>query len=161
MAAKPKTVDEYIAAAPADKRTALKKLRRTIKAAAPDATEYLGYGLAGFKHQGKPLIYFGYAKEHLAVYGPAVVRYSAELKGYDASKGTVRFTPEKPLPDRLLAKLVKDRLAEIEGGRDRPYAAGERRSRTTTRPSPIRDAKTSVLTRKPTKMRSTPSSSPR
>lgn len=54
-----KTVAGYIAAAPADKRAALKKLRRTIKAAAPKATEAISYGLVGYKHKGKPVLYFG------------------------------------------------------------------------------------------------------
>lgn len=109
-----KTVEEYLAAAPADKRATLKKLRKTIRAAAPNATESISYGLIGYKQAGKQLIFIGYAKAHCAVYGPAVSRFAAELRSYDMSKGTVRFPTDEPLPARLLAKMVKARVAEIE-----------------------------------------------
>ncbi len=107
-----KTVDEYLAAAPKDKRAALMKLRKTIRAAAPKATEGIGYGIVGFKHNGKPLVYVGYAKDHCALYG--LDTHAAELKPYDVSKGTIRFPADKPLPDRLVTKMVKARIAEIE-----------------------------------------------
>lgn len=113
--AKPTTVAEYLAAAPAKQRAALRKVRAQIKAAAPDATEGLAYGIAGFKHRGKPLIYYGYAKGHCALYGGAIGAHAALLAAYDVSKGTLRFQPERPLPARLVAKLVKARIAEIEG----------------------------------------------
>jgi uncharacterized protein YdhG (YjbR/CyaY superfamily) len=115
-----KTVDDYLAAAPADKRAALMKLRKTIKAAAPKATEGISYGVVGFKHNGKRLVYFGYAKSHCALYGSTrrfVDAHTAELKAYDLSKGTIRFTPEQPLPDRLVTKMIRARIAEIETGR--------------------------------------------
>jgi len=108
-----KTVDGYIAAAPADKRAALKKLRATIKTAAPTATEALSYGLVGYKHNGKPVIYFGYAKGHVGLYG-GFDKSLPELKGYVMSKGTIRFPADKPMPDRLVTKIVKARIAGIE-----------------------------------------------
>ena len=113
-----KTVDDYLAAAPKERRTALMKLRRTIKAAAPKATESMSYGIAGFKHRsGKPLIYFGYWKDHWALYGTGsafIDAHAAELKPYDIGKGTIRFPFDKPLPHRLVTKIVKARIAEIE-----------------------------------------------
>lgn len=112
-----RTVAEYLAAAPKDKRAALTKLRQTIKAAAPGAIEGIGYGIAGYKYKGKPLLYFGYAKAHCALYGgigSVIDAHAAELKAYDVSKGTIRFTTDKPLPDRLVTKLVKARMAEID-----------------------------------------------
>ncbi|TME74786.1 MAG: DUF1801 domain-containing protein [Chloroflexi bacterium] len=67
-----KTVDDYLAEAPKDKRAALIKLRKAIRAAAPNATEGLGYGMAVFKHpNGKPLVYLAYWKDHCALMGPA------------------------------------------------------------------------------------------
>src|SRR5437870_1964154 len=114
--ARPKTVAEYIAAAPKDKRAALTKLRKTIKAAAPKATETLSYGIVGYKQDRKRLVYFGYWKAHYALYGTSgafIEAHSAELKPYIMSKGTIRFPADKPLPDRLVTKIVKARLAEI------------------------------------------------
>lgn len=106
------TVNEYLAAAPKDKRSALMKLRKTIKSAAPKATESISYGIVAFKHEGKPLLYIGYAKEHCALYG--IDTSAAELKRYDVSKGTVRFPAAKPPPARLVTKIVKARIAAIE-----------------------------------------------
>ena len=113
-----KTVDDYIAGAPKDKRAALMKLRKTIKAAAPKATESLSYGIVGYKQNRKRLVYFGYWKAHYALYGISnsfIDAHAAELKAYDLSrKGTIRFPADKPLPDRLVTKIVKARIAEVE-----------------------------------------------
>src|SRR2546428_10628575 len=112
-----KTVDEYLAAAPKDKRAALIRLRKTIKAAAPKATESMSYGIAAFKHpSGKPLIYFGYWKDHCALYGTGsafIKAHAAELKPYAMSKGTIRLPFDKPLPHRLVTKIVRARISEI------------------------------------------------
>jgi uncharacterized protein YdhG (YjbR/CyaY superfamily) len=112
-----RTVDDYLAAAPKDKRDVLMRLRKTVKAAAPKATESVSYGLAGYKYNGKPLVYFAYWRDHCSVYGftgSVIDAHAAELKPYDISKGTIKFTAEKPLGDRLMTKMVKDRIAEIE-----------------------------------------------
>jgi uncharacterized protein YdhG (YjbR/CyaY superfamily) len=111
---KPRSVEAYLAAAPKEHRAALMKLRQTIKAAAPKATESVSYGMAGFKQNGKYLMTFGYWKEHFAIYG-GFDKFAPELKPYDQSgKGTVRFSADKPLPYGLLTKIVKARVAEIE-----------------------------------------------
>ena len=115
MKAKPRTIDEYLAGANAEQRIVLEKLRKSIHAAAPGAEEYIGYGLAGFKFNGRPLVYFGAWEKHCALYAasPAVQqKFAKELKGFEASKGTIRFTPEKPLPTALVKALVKARIAE-------------------------------------------------
>ena len=93
----------------------LEKLRRTIHAAAPGAEEYIGYGLAGFKFKGRPLVYFGAWEKHCALYAasPSVQKlFLKELKGFEVSKGTIKFTSEKPVPMTLVKKLVKARIAE-------------------------------------------------
>jgi uncharacterized protein YdhG (YjbR/CyaY superfamily) len=110
----PKTVDAYIAAAPKEHRAALMKLRETIKAAAPKATESVSYGMAGYKQNGDYLMIFGYWKEHFALYG-GFDAFAAELKPYDQSgKGTIRFPADKPIPYGLVTKIIKARLAEID-----------------------------------------------
>jgi uncharacterized protein YdhG (YjbR/CyaY superfamily) len=110
----PTDVDGYLAGLPDDKRTTLAELRRMIRAAAPDAVEGMSYGMPGFKYRGRPLIYFAAAKNHCALYGPAVVAHQEELAGYDTSKGTIRFPPGQPLPEALVRKLVTERMAAIE-----------------------------------------------
>jgi len=117
MATKAKTVSSYLAAAPPHQRAALGKLRRTIKAAAPKAAEGISYGMAGFKHNGKNLVYFAYWKEHVALYGIGsriIDAHAAELKPYVGSKGTIQLPADKPLPYGLVTKMVKARIAEIE-----------------------------------------------
>lgn len=116
MAAKPKTIDEYLAAVSDDKRPALEKLRKAIQAAAPQAEEYIGYGLAAYRLNGRFFVAFGAAKNHCAFYPGAypLEAHSDELKDYDTSKGTIRFPADKPLPVALVRKLVKTRIAENE-----------------------------------------------
>lgn len=116
-AKKPKTIDEYLAALGDDQKAALTKLRRTILSAAPQAEECISYGLAAFRLNGM-LVAFGATDNHCAFYlmsSSTVADHESELKNYDTSKGTIRFSAAKPLPDRLVRKLVKARIAENVG----------------------------------------------
>jgi len=115
MAAKPTTIDEYLATVSEDQRVALEKLRKAIKAAAPRAEECISYGLAAFRLDGKPLVGFGATPKHCAFYpmsSSTVESLQEELTGYDTSKGTIRFLAAKPLPAALVRKVVKARIAE-------------------------------------------------
>lgn len=115
---KPATFDGYLATLKPAQRDLLEKLRRTVHAAAPGAQEYVGYGLAGFKFAGRPLVYLDAWENHCALYAanPKIqAQFAAELKGFEVSKGTIRFTVEKPLPLMLVKKLVKARAAEGNG----------------------------------------------
>jgi len=111
--ARPASIDEYLAALPADQRGALGRLRRQIKAAAPTATESISYGVPTFKLDGNRLIYFAAWADHCSIYG--VPTDAAELKRYDVGeKGTIRFSATKPLPASLVTKLVKARIASLK-----------------------------------------------
>src|SRR5438128_3734696 len=117
MAGKPKTIDQYLAALSDDKRTALEKLRKIIRAAAPNAEECISYQLPAFRLNGM-LVAFGATANHCAFYpmsSSTVEAHKAELKDYDTSKGTIRFPPDKPLPAAPVRKLVKARIAENAG----------------------------------------------
>ena len=118
MAIKPRTntrtIDQYLAALPADKRAALEKLRETIRAAAPKAEECINYGVAAFRLDGKMLVGFGAGANHCSFFpgsGTTVAAHKIDLKGYDTSKGTIRFPADKPLPPALVRKLVRLRMA--------------------------------------------------
>ena len=117
MAAKPGTIDEYLAALSKEKRTTLQKLRRDIKAAAPKAEECISYGIPTFRLNGIMLVSFGAAAKHCAFYPGALplVTYKNELKAYDLSKGTIRFQTDSFLPATLVRKIVKTRIAENAG----------------------------------------------
>jgi len=114
MARKPKTIDEYLSVLSDDKRIALEKLRKTIRAAAPKAEECISYQIAAFRQKGM-LVGFGATASHCAFYlmsSTTVEAHKAELKNYQTSKGTIRFQADHPLPAALVRKLVKARLAE-------------------------------------------------
>ena len=105
--------DDYLAKVSDDKRRALGKLRKDIKAAAPKAEECISYGVPGFRLNGKLLVSYGAASKHCAFYpGATIQRLKKELKDYDTSKGTIRFPADEPLPTALVRKIVKARIAE-------------------------------------------------
>ena len=111
---KPTNTDEYLEQLPADQRKVLETLRKQILAAAPGAEEHFGYGLPAFKYNGHPLVYMGAAKNHVALYGSVPLGFKDRLKDFTVSKGTIQFTPEKPLPAALVKDIVKAKVAEIE-----------------------------------------------
>ena len=117
-AGKPKTIDEYLAGVRADQRAALETLRQTIRAVAPTAEECISYGLAAFRLNGRPLVAFGASANHCAFYpmnSTTVEAFQKQLKGFETSKGTIRFQADNPLPAALVRKLVKARIAENGG----------------------------------------------
>ncbi len=110
-------IDAILGALPDDQRAALQALRETIAAAAPKAVEAISYSLPAFKYRGRPLVSFGAAQAHVALYvmSPATMEANQELlAGYDTSKGTIRFKPGTPLPADLVATLVRARMAETD-----------------------------------------------
>lgn len=108
-------VDEYLAGVPKEARAALEKLRKTIKAAAPMASEGISYQMPMYKYHGM-VVGFAAFKDHCSLFpGSAVMEaHKEELKRYNTSKGTIRFPASKPLPAALVKKLVKARIAENE-----------------------------------------------
>jgi uncharacterized protein YdhG (YjbR/CyaY superfamily) len=115
MLKKPKSIDEYLKALSADKRTALETIRKAIKSAAPKAEECISYSMPAFRLDGKPLVAFAAAANHCSFFpmsSSTIKELRDELKSYETSKGTIRFSPDKPLPASLVRKLVKARIAE-------------------------------------------------
>jgi len=109
------TIDDYLADVPEDERAALEKLRKAIKAAAPEATETISYQIPTFKHQGRLLVGFGATKNHCTFYlmsTSVMDAHKDDLKDYEVGKGSIRFPANKPLPADLVRKLVKARVTE-------------------------------------------------
>ena len=113
MPSKPKTPDQYLKALSADKRAALERLRKNIRAAAPKAEECISYGVPAFRLNGKFMVAYAASKNHCAFYPGSVIAGLKELKNYDTSKGTIRFPPDETLPSALVRKLVKLRIAKM------------------------------------------------
>jgi uncharacterized protein YdhG (YjbR/CyaY superfamily) len=84
-----------------------------IHQAAPDAQETISYGMPAFRLNGI-LVYFAAFKNHIGFFPTAsgVRVFAKELAPYDVSKGTIRFPIDKPIPDKLVAKIVKFRVQE-------------------------------------------------
>ena len=112
-------VDDYFAEQVPAARAAFQRIRAIAVAAAPDAEDGVSYGMPALRYRGKPLLGFRAAKDHLSVFpfSPAVVAAVRDrLAGFDLSKGTVRFSAGRPLPEDVVRDLVRLRLSEIDGG---------------------------------------------
>ena len=113
----PASVEEYLAAVPDRERTALERLRRQIRSAAPGATEQISYQMPAFKLDGRFLVSFAAFKDHCSLF-PASTRVmeelGEELQEYHSGKGTLRFTADRPIPAALVRKIVKARIEENE-----------------------------------------------
>lgn len=110
------TVDTYLAALPSDQRAALEHLRATIRAAAPDATAAIGYGMPTFRLSGRGLVGYAAFKNHCSLFpmsATIIEAHADALADHPTSKGTVRFTTDAPLPDALVTTIVRARVAEI------------------------------------------------
>lgn len=109
---RPTTVDAYLKPLEPDKRAALQKLRTIIRAAVPRGEECISYGLPCIRLDGRMLVHFGAARNHCAFYPGGIVReFEEELAGYVTSKGTIRFTPQRPIPATLVRKIVRALVA--------------------------------------------------
>jgi uncharacterized protein YdhG (YjbR/CyaY superfamily) len=108
------SVDEYIGTFPKDVQKILEEVRRTIKAAAPDAREKISYQIAAFELNGKNLIHFAGWKNHISMYPipSGSEAFNKEVSKYAAGKGTLQFPLDKQLPLRLITKIVKLRIAD-------------------------------------------------
>jgi uncharacterized protein YdhG (YjbR/CyaY superfamily) len=112
---KPRTINEYLAQVKPDHRATLEALRRTIHAVAPGAEECISYGVPAFRLNGRSLVFFGAWANHCSFYpgsSTTLKKFREDLKGFQISKGTIRFSPDSPLPVALVKKLVKARIAE-------------------------------------------------
>jgi uncharacterized protein YdhG (YjbR/CyaY superfamily) len=108
------SIDEYIATFPKDVQKILKQVRATIKAAAPDAEETISYQMPTFTLNGKYLIYFAGWKNHISIYPipSGSEAFNKEVSKYVEGKGTLKFPIDKPLPLKLITKIVKLKVAE-------------------------------------------------
>ena len=115
-ASHPKNIDEYLAGIPEPARSTLNKIRGAIRSALPpDATETISYRIPAFKLK-KMVIWFAAFADHCSLFPTASVveALKDELKGLSISKGTIRFPVDRPLSAKLVRRLVKVRLAQLE-----------------------------------------------
>ena len=107
------TIDDYIAAFPADIQQILQELRAVIHAAAPEAVEKISYQMPTFYLQGN-LVHFAVHQKHIGFYPipSGIAAFEAELAVYKRGKGSVQFPFDQPLPYDLVRRIVEFRVAE-------------------------------------------------
>jgi len=108
------TVSGYIAGFPEDIQLILNQVRQTIKKAAPEAVESIGYGMPAYKLNGRPLVYFAGYKNHIGFYATPTghIAFANELSKYKQGKGSVQFPIDQPMPLELIAQIVEFRVIE-------------------------------------------------
>ncbi|MBP6180707.1 DUF1801 domain-containing protein [Flavobacterium sp.] len=107
-------IDKYLESLPDQQRIALEKLRQTIKKIVPEALEVISYQMPAYKYHGM-LVGFAAFKNHCSFFpydSKTVEQFKEELKDFFVSKGTIRFTPETPISDSLLKKIIEARVNE-------------------------------------------------
>lgn len=111
-----KSVDEYIAAQPEERRSTLKQVRSIIRKALPKAEEVISYKIPAYRVPGGIALYFAGWKQHYSLY-PAndrvVAAFKEDLAPYKRSKGTVRFPLSEPVPAKLIERIAKFRAKEL------------------------------------------------
>jgi uncharacterized protein YdhG (YjbR/CyaY superfamily) len=117
------SVDEYISAQPEAIRPKLEQVRAAIRKAVPEAVEVIGYGMPGYKLQGKAMLYFAGFKEHYSLFAASGTFFAAleeELRGYELRKGTIHFELTKPVPVKLISRIAKLRAGGIAAAAKKP-----------------------------------------
>lgn len=110
---KPESTDEYIAGFPVEVQAILNEVRKTIKLAAPEATEKISYGMPAFVQDGN-LVYFAAFTNHIGFYAlpSGNEAFKKELSKYKTGKGSIQFPLDKPMPLKLITRIVKMRVRE-------------------------------------------------
>lgn len=117
----PKSVEEYFAGIPEPARSNLNKIREAIRSAVPrEATETISYAIPAFKHR-RVLVWYAAFADHYSLFPTAAIieMFQEELKRYPTSKGTIHFPSDQPIPTALIKKIVKARVAQTEGKKER------------------------------------------
>ena len=118
----PASVEEYLAAVPAESRAALEQLRARIRAAAPHATETISYRMPAFRDGDRLLVSYAAFRDHCSLFpmSMAVIEtFRDELGTSWNGKGTIHFSPDAPLPAGLVERIIGARLTENAARRRR------------------------------------------
>jgi uncharacterized protein YdhG (YjbR/CyaY superfamily) len=110
------SIDGYLSGLPDNVYLALENMREIIRSLVPDVEETISYKIPAFKYK-RMLVCFGAAKNHCSFFvmsSTLLKEYEEEIKEFDTSTGTIRFTPEKPIPNDLITRIVMARVAENE-----------------------------------------------
>ena len=110
-------IDRYLAALDEPKRGTLEALRKSILEVVPEAEQCISYGMPAFKLHGKTVAGFAAFNHHLSYLphsGSVFPALGDALAGYEMTKGSLHFAIDKPLPKRLVKKLITTRLRQVD-----------------------------------------------
>jgi uncharacterized protein YdhG (YjbR/CyaY superfamily) len=113
---RPETIDEYLVGVEREKRAALQKLRRTIRAILPAAEECISYSIPAFRFGGRIVAGFAATKNGCSYFpfsGTTLGTMAADLKRYGRTRSSLHFDPASGLPPTLVRKLIRARIAEV------------------------------------------------
>jgi uncharacterized protein YdhG (YjbR/CyaY superfamily) len=113
-------VDAYLAALPADQRELLERVSARIRTVMPDAEETISYAIPSFRQGKRYVVSYAGWKNHCSIYPVTdtfLAAHGEEVSDYDQTKGSLHFTPDRPLPDGIVEELVRARLSELGLGR--------------------------------------------
>jgi len=111
-----RSVDQYIAAQPADTRAVLQRVRSAIRIALPAAEEVITYQIPTYRLRGATVLYFAGWKRHWSLYPASddlVGAFAADLAPYTVEKGTIRFPLTGPVPVKLVQRIARFRAREV------------------------------------------------
>ena len=111
--ARPRSITEYIHAAPKEAQKKLREMCACIRTAAPGAKESLKWGMPAFSYR-RILVTFAAHKHHIGFYPtpPAVRAFAKDLSKFATARGSIQFPLEKPLPLPLIRKITAFRVRE-------------------------------------------------
>ena len=111
--ARPKSITEYIDAAPKEAQKKLRDVRACIRASAPGAKESLKWGMPAFSYE-RILVTFAAHKNHIGFYPTpsAVKAFAKELSKFATASGSIQFPLDKPLPLPLIRRITAFRVRE-------------------------------------------------
>jgi uncharacterized protein YdhG (YjbR/CyaY superfamily) len=119
LAMSSREIDQYLAALDEPKRSTLEALRQSILEVVPEAEQCISYGMPAFKIQGRTVAGFAAFKRHLSYLphsGAVLPALGEDLANYEQTKGSLHFPVDKPLPRRLVKKLVTTRIRQLGVG---------------------------------------------
>ena len=111
-----RSIDDYLATVPVDHRAALERVRAIVRKAYPAAEEGFYYQLPAFRLNGKAFVAFRSSKAHCSLHplsGTVIPALKSKIAGFEFSRGTIRFTPKKPIPESLVRAILRVRAKEL------------------------------------------------
>lgn len=108
-------IDDYLATLDGPEKATLERMYNTVRQLVPDAAEELSYAMPAFKYKGKGLVAIMSTRKFLSLYPFGnIENLGLDLSAFEGTKGSIHFTPEKPIPEGLLRKIIEARVRQID-----------------------------------------------